>query len=224
MTDIDLFMYLTGKKLGNYVLHIKNTYQGRFAEETNFEIYVKDLDGTLSESYVMQGKYFSGRGKYYRPWIEVFYNHLSQISSQQPFDQEKEFQEQLFNYLIDFLPPGSHIMVVYSNHEETRVGLDRGVPAPATVLGYLLWKSGCTWFKNWYFAEGFWEGDIKLQGNKPLSTAHKKRNYLEIQKELILFLKNETRYEKIFVDAIKRAEELLKLINMEISDVHSIEL
>ncbi len=67
MTDIDQFMYLTGKKLGNYVLHIKNTYQGRFPEETNFEIYVKDLDGTLSESYVMQGKYFSGRGKYYRP-------------------------------------------------------------------------------------------------------------------------------------------------------------
>ena len=130
----------------------------------------------------MQGKYFSGRGKYYRPQIEVFYNHLSQISSQQPFDQEKEFQEQLFNYLIDFLPPGSHIMVVYSNHEETRVGLDRGVPAPATVLGYLLWKSGCTQFKNRYFSEGLWEGDIKLQNNKPLNSAHKKRNYLEISK------------------------------------------
>lgn len=36
-------------------------------------------------------------------------------------------------------------------------------------LGYALFRAGCTWFKDWYFAEGGREGDTKLQGNKPSS-------------------------------------------------------
>ncbi|MHA1209321.1 MAG: DUF1122 family protein [Candidatus Freyarchaeota archaeon] len=33
-------------------------------------------------------------------------------------------------------------------------------------LGYKLFQLGFTWFKDWYFAEGFWEGGVKLQGEK----------------------------------------------------------
>ncbi|NIU83604.1 MAG: DUF1122 domain-containing protein, partial [Candidatus Thorarchaeota archaeon] len=56
----------------------------------------------------------------------------------------------------------------------------------------------------WYFAEGFWEGDVKLQGNKPLNEENRRKNLLEIRKELTEFLKKEKGEEKLFVEAKKR--------------------
>ena len=127
--------------------------------------------------------------------------------------------EKLFKHLSDLLPPSGHIMVVYLNHEETSKGLGRGVPASATPIGYLLWKSGCTWFKDWYFAEGFWEGDVKLQGNKPLNEENRRKDLLEIRRRLTEFLKKEKRKEKLFLDARKRAEKVLKDLSREISQI-----
>lgn len=105
-------------------------------------------------------------------------------------------------------------MVVYANHEETRKGLERGIPAPATSIRRLLWKSGFTSFEDWYFAEGFWEGDVKLQGNKPLNEDHRKRDLLETRKELVEFLRGET--EQLFLGARKKAEDTLKVVKREI--------
>jgi hypothetical protein len=107
-------------------------------------------------------------------------------------------------------------MVVYLNHEETRKGLEQGVPAPATPLGYLLWKSGCTWFKDWYFAEGFREGDVKLQGNEPLSEEDRRKDLLEMRREITEFLKKEKEDEKLLHDAKRRAENVLRDIAKEI--------
>ena len=209
---------IEGKKLNGYVLHVDNIYPGRFVEETNFELYLKAIDGEISENPVVRGKYFSGRGEFYKPWLEMYYDNHAKFKSSKRVDlSEKELDENLFKHLSNLLPPGSHIMVVYLNHEETRKGLERGVPAPATSIGYLLWKSGCTWFKDWYFAEGFWEGDVKLQGNKPMNKENRIKDLLEIREELIEFLRREKRKEKLFLDARKRAEDLLKRIASEIS-------
>jgi len=95
--------------------------------------------------------------------------------------------------------------------------LEQGVPAPATPIGYLLWKSGCKWFKDWYFAEGFWEGDVKLQGNKPLNEENRRKDMLKTRKELTEFLKKEKGKEKLFLDARKRAKTVLEDIAKDIS-------
>ena len=204
--------------MNGYVFHIDNISRGRFVEETNFELYLKAIDGETSENPVVKGKYFSGRGEFYKPWLEIYYDNRVKFESSKIVDlSERELDENLFKHLSDLLPPNSHIMVIYVNHEETRKGLERGVPAPATPIGYLLWKSGCTWFKDWYFAEGFWEGDVKLQGNKPLNEENRRKNLLEIRKELIEFLKKEKEEEKLFLDARKRAEDVLEDIEREIS-------
>ncbi len=209
---------IEGKKLNGYVLHVDNTSRGRFLEETNFELYLKATDGETSENPVVRGKYFWGRGDFYKPWLEISYYNRVKFESSKIIDLSEEGLDQfLFKHLSALLPPNSHIMVVYVNHEETRKGLERAVPASATPLGYLLWKSGCTWFKDWYFAEGFREGDIKLQGNKPLNEENRRKNLLEIRKELIEFLKKEKREEKLFVDARKRAQDVLKDIEREMS-------
>ena len=207
-----------GKKLNGYVLHIDNVSPGRFVEETNFELYLKAHDGETSENPVVRGKYFSGRGEFYRPWLEIYYDNRVEFGSSTVLDlSEGGLDEKLFKHLSNLLPPDSHIMVIYVNHEETRKGLERAFPAPTTPIGYLLWKSGCTWFKDWYFAEGFWEGDVKLQGNKPLDEENRKKNLLEMRKELVAFLEREKAEEKLLLDARKRAEDVLKDIEREIS-------
>ena len=52
---------LESKKLNGYVLHTDSVSRGRFVEETNFELYLTH-DGETSDSPVVEGKYFSGRG------------------------------------------------------------------------------------------------------------------------------------------------------------------
>ncbi|UCE15941.1 MAG: DUF1122 family protein [Candidatus Bathyarchaeota archaeon] len=209
---------IEGKRLNGYVLHVDNLSRGRFIEETNFELYLKAIDGKTSENPVVKGKHFSGRGEFYKPWLEIYYyNHVKFNSSKILDLSARGLDENLFKHLSDLLPPSAHIMVVYLNHEETRKGLERGVPAPVTPLGYLLWKSGCTWFKDWYFAEGFWEGDVKLQGNKPLNKENRRKDLLERRKELTEFLKKEKGEEKLFADARRRAEGVLRDIAREIS-------
>jgi len=209
---------IEGKKLDGYVLHVDDISRGRFVDEINFELYLKAIDGETSENPVVTGKYFAGRGEFYKPWLEIYYDNHAKFESSKVIDlSEKELDKKLFKHLSRLLPPNSHIMVIYVNHGETREGLERAVPAPATPIGYLLWKSGCTWFKDWYFSEGFWEGDVKLQGNKPLNEENRREGLLEIRKELIEFLEKEKRKEKLFLDARKRAKEVLKDIEKEIS-------
>jgi len=209
---------IEGKELNGYVLQIDNIFRGRFIEETNFELYLKATDGETSENPAVKGKHFSGRGEFYTPWLEIYYYNRVKFKSSKTVDlSETGLDEKLFKHLLALLPPSGHIMVVYLNHEETRKGLERGVPAPATPIGYLLWKSGCTSFKDWYFAEGFWEGDIKLQGNKPLNEEDRRKNLLEARKELTEFLKKEKGEEKLFLDARKRAEDVLKHITRVMS-------
>lgn len=218
MVENDMIASLEGKYLDIYVLIIKNRSLGRFPEETNFDVFLKTSDGIVSNTPVIRGKYFAGRGKFYRPWLEIYYESPIQFNSTQTIDlSEETLDEKLFKHLSQLLPPGSHMMVAYSNHPETRKGLDRGVPPPVTALGYLLWTSGFTWFKNWYYSEGFWEGDVKLQGNKPLNSDHRKKNLREIHKDLTQFLKRDSTTGKIMLDAKKRAQVLMELIERELS-------
>jgi len=208
---------LSGKKLNGYVLHVGNISRGRFIEETNFELYLNAIDGQTSKNPAVKGKYFSGRGKVYQPWLEIYYYNRVKFKSKIVDLSEGRLDEKLFKHLSDLLPANAHIMVVYLNHEETKKGLERGVPAPATPIGYLLWKSGFTWFKDWYFAEGFWEGDVKIQGDKPIDNENRRKDLLEIHKELTEFLKKEKGEERLFLDARKRAEDVLEVIKREIS-------
>ena len=200
MVENDIITSLEGKYLNGYGLIIKNRSPGRVPEETNFELFLIAADEIVSNAPVVRGKYFAGRGKFYRPWLEIYYGSPISFGSIHSLDLSKEkLDEQLFAYLSQLLPPGSHMMVAYSNHPETRKGLDLGVPPPATALGYLLWASGFTWFKNWYYSEGFWEGDVKLQGNIPLNADHRKRNLSEIYTELTLFVERENTGKILFL-------------------------
>lgn len=208
---------LNWKKLDGYSIKMGKTSAGRYSEAVNFELYLVDQKGESCDNPVIWGTFFGGRGEVYKPWVEVYFKEEVTFKSSGTLKlADAGIDGALFRALVELIPPGGHIMVVYLNHENTRKGLERGVPAPATPIGYLLWKSGCTWFKDWYFAEGFREGDVKLQGDKPLNEENMRKNLLEMRKELDEFLKKEKRKEKLILDARKRAEDVLKDIKREI--------
>ncbi|MFQ6129746.1 MAG: DUF1122 family protein [Candidatus Hadarchaeaceae archaeon] len=205
---------LNGKKLDGYSVKMGKTSAGRYPEAVNFELYLVDQEGESCDNPVVWGTFFGGRGEAYKPWIEIYFREEAAFKSSGTLKlAEAGVDEAFFRALVELIPPGGHIMVVYLDHEETRKGLEQGVPAPATPIGHLLWKSGCTWFKDWYFAEGFREGDVKLQGDKPTNEENRRKDLLEIHQALYEFLRKEKSENELFARARERAKEIMASIN-----------
>lgn len=211
---------LNGSEIGSFKLFLKNKAEGRFPEETNFEFCLKTSDEEVSKNSIILGKYFSGRGNVYSPWIEFDFSETIKFENKKIKITENNLDKNLFETVIGFLPPGGRAMVVYANHEETETGLEKSIPPSATRIGYLLYQAGCVWFKNWYFPEGRKEGRVKLQGEKPVTKKQRKEALFEIYRELKKFLKREkNQSEEVFRQALKRAEKITEEIITEYPDI-----
>ncbi len=158
----------------------------RFREEYNMRVIVHNGDRS---DQICCAKIFTGRLPYYRPWVELFdiygYLHMGETDVEY-FNSELE--QGILRFFADMLGPGENLFVEYYRDQETRRQLQAGVPAPATRLGALLYERGFTWFKDWYFPEGFLEGEQKLQGEKPLNTEEKNRQNTRLFRELDTFI------------------------------------
>jgi len=162
---------LDGKKLGEHTLRLGEVKKGAFAGVFMFSLFIEGND-------IVSGLYYTG-SKWIRPWMEIDYNPVAEIEG---------LGEELFQILSELIPPGGHLSVSYLNHKVTARALSTGVPPAATPLGYLLWRSGFRWFKDWYFAEGWKEGGPKLQGEKSLNEARKRVNTQKIIDEVTDFV------------------------------------
>lgn len=78
-------------------------------------------------------------------------------------------------------------------------------------LGFELFKNGFTWFKDWYFPEGYLEGGRKLQGEKPLNDKAKLAQLKRIQQEVREFLRNLKGYgqNEYIARWLERAKKIL---------------
>lgn len=188
--------------LGRFVTSLENLGRGRARAETQFEIILR-RDGSPLTPSVVSGLHFEGIGRWYRPWLEIEYKNTLSLEGRKVRLEPGE-EEGLFKLLCDVLPPGSHIMVGYRNHKITAQALMFGVPPQATPLGYLLYQGGCRWFKDWYFAEGFMEGEEKLQGTKPLNGEIAARHSERIRGELRQYLEAEPDPSKPDLESICR--------------------
>jgi hypothetical protein len=216
MNKETLLLKLENRFIDNFQIKVKELSNGRFIEETNFKIYLKNTKGMLSSDPVMYGKYFAGRKKFYLPWIEVYFVDKIKFESYEEWLSD-ETLEKLFKELASLLPPGGKLMVPYIYHD-TDDALRKGAPPPTTLIGYLMWRVGCTWFKDWYFSEGAWEGDVKIQGNKPFDENHRKKNVHEIYKEVEYFLTTYRVEDEIINDCKYREKLILEDIKTQISD------
>jgi hypothetical protein len=192
---------LDGKKLGEHTLHVGAVQKGAFAGVFSFSLLVK-------EQTIVSGLYYTG-SKWIRPWMEIDYTPITG-------SERDSIGEALFQLLSELIPPGGHLSVSYLDHKVTARALLAGVPPAATPIGFLLWRSGFRWFKDWYFAEGWKEGGIKLQGEKPLNEARKRANTQKIVEEVTDFLTKTGYLEPEMEKVCKRlAEKILEEMERE---------
>jgi hypothetical protein len=181
-----------GFTVGDFSIYAKKITAGRFIEEFNLDIYIRKDN---NEAYVLSAKIFFGRKPYYLPWVELFNIH-NQLDIGRDIYFDSAYEKQLISYFSNFLNPAGRIFIEYYTDTETMYGLQSGFPPATTRLGFRLFENGFTWFKDWYFPEGFMEGGQKLQGEKTSNMESKNRQLMQILKEIKVFLeKTELSYE-----------------------------
>ncbi len=199
----------SGIRIGEFLIYAKKEIAGRFDEEKNVDIFVKWRN---VEFKLLVAKIFFGRG-YYKPWVELF-----GISSELNFGNQifQYFDSDVENRILDLfsrsLGPGENIYVEYEQDKETLYIQQHGLAMPISRLGYKLFKIGFTWFKDWYFPEGYMEGGRKLQGEKPLNQKIKLDHLRQIKKEARESLNKMRNYEpnEYITRAIARAKLILR--------------
>ncbi len=208
---MDVLKALDGKRIGDYYIYIGELKPTRLRGAWRFTLSLKDKGGKTSTP-IIRGRYFEGRGRWIRPWLEVDYTPFAKIGGSE-VDLSEGLDIELFNSLSSILPPGGSIMVKYGEHLDTARPLSLNVPPAATPLGYLLWRAGFRWFKDWYFPEGWMEGEQKLQGNKPLDAEHEKRIIKRTADELKTFLEGEFNWDEELLGRCRvMAQEVLSSI------------
>ena len=190
--------------------------RARFREEVNLDLYIRDQE---KNNHLMYVKLFKGRPPHYKPWIELF--------DIQPEIKMKSKIVSYFNSLIEqgiltffseALLPGQNLFVEYYRDTETLYQLQRDIPFPATRLGFKLYNLGFYWSKDWYFPEGFMEGEQKLQVEKPLNKESKQRQKRIITEALKHFIssQNPDSGQNPFIkQAMERALKLTKNLEVE---------
>ncbi len=154
---------LEGRPTSRGPLRVAGVRPGRFPEERDAIVHAGGAP-------VIRLKHFAGRPSAgIPPWIEAGIAR-----------DEEGFAAELIAALADLLPPGGRLMVVYGD-DETERGLKRRFPPVATPIGSALFAAGCTWFKDWYYPEGWMEGELKLQGNKPASDEARHAHLAELR-------------------------------------------
>jgi hypothetical protein len=155
----------------------------RISPGKTFDMRTFDLS-TLQGRLVLRGLYFAGRGKCLRRWCESYLD---------PEGIGADWlgrAECVFRGLGDLVGADGRLFVYYEHPalDATPRLLQAGAPAAATELGWLLWRAGARWFKDWYFPEGWAEGGRKLQGALPPDEVQRARQEALAREELGVFI------------------------------------
>jgi hypothetical protein len=184
---------LAGLETSRGPLRLDGVRRGRFPEERDAEVYA----GVTSRP-VIRLKHFAGRrSANVNPWIEATVD-----------GDDESFLAELVAALAGLLPPGGYLMITYGG-DETEFGLKRRFPPVATPIGTALYDAGATWFKDWYYPEGWMEGSFKLQGNLAHSDEAAAANRSSIRAEVTAWLADSSDADELLERARRRAEAVL---------------
>jgi hypothetical protein len=184
---------LAGLETSRGPLRLDGVRRGRFPEERDAEVYV----GVTAQP-VIRLKHFAGRrSANVSPWIEATVDR-----------DDGAFLAELVAALAGLLPPGGYLMIGYGG-DETEVGLKRRFPPVATPIGTALYEAGATWFKDWYYPEGWMEGGFKLQGNLARSDESAAANRASIRAEVIAWLADSSDADEVLERARRRGAAVL---------------
>lgn len=210
-----------GIEIGGVTAYAGAAGQGRYAEEVNLVVHLKRAEQTAPLLYV---KVYYGREPYYLPWCEMG-GIRAELDLGEPFTYfNSAVEEGLLGLFARHLGAGGKIHVEYEADRETAYALKYGAPPPATRLGSKLFALGFTWFKDWYFPEGWSEGGMKLQGEKPPDEKARRRQLRAIRSEIATFRERSAvepgeggvEYEKWLAAAKERADMLFVQIESDL--------
>ena len=202
-------IFQEGLIFDDYTIYSKKIEEGRISNQKYLEIWISNQ----KEYRLMYISTYLGQKPYYKPWVELF-----NIKNPNTY-YGSDIEDKLLNIISDHLGSGAKIFVEYSEDQETVHGLSNDFPPPVTRLGYKLFKNGFTWFKDWYFPEGFKEGGQKLQGEKPLNNEYRDKHLKDIENSIKQFLdtyKEIDEDSKFITQSIFRGEKILNDIKREI--------
>lgn len=167
---------LEGKRIGDYRLRLGEMTPLRMSGWRGFTLLLEDGVTPPSRAQVVRGIFSVGGKDGIRPWMDIQYWELLQRTGllgtpRTPLCLTSGgLDRKLFRILAELIPAGGHLMVSYEDeqpiHTETMRSLHIGVPPVATRLGALLFAAGFHYVKNWYLAEGGFEGPRKLWAEK----------------------------------------------------------
>ncbi len=202
----------SGISVDGYSLYIHKTVPGRFREEQNAELYFRTK---TDRTYLASAKIFFGRPPDYSPWVELFgINESFALESRMLDFSGSRFEAVILDTFSANLNAGAKLFVEYYTDRETMHLLQRGFPIVLSRLGFEMLTRGFTWFKDWYFPEGFMEGGWKLQGEKPLTNEARHTHMTLIMQETAGFRERvaSSDFPKEFGErALRRLERLREL-------------
>ncbi len=202
---------LKGIRRNDLLVKIRRVSRGRFREEENAILSVFYGDKYAD---ILHMKIFYGRPPYYKAWIEVFnINNRVKIDDHEIKFFNTWLEDLILDILSETLEGGEKLYIEYLEDLETYKALEKGIPPIATRLGYKLFKRGFTWFKDWYYPEGFMEGGPKLQAEKPLNEESLVKHIVDIRDELRKFINKRYREGNIMDKYYERIIEIINELN-----------
>jgi len=210
-----------GLRLKNFSLQLGEVKQLRFSGWKGFKLYLQNAAGRLSTLPVVKGIFSVGGKEGVKPWMDIEYREELEFpeAEGQLFKISMSQNEQdraLFKHLGPLIPPGGHLMVSYEGdqkiHLETIKSLSISIPSAATPLGYLIFLAGFQYIKDWYLAEGGFEGPRKLWGEKAPDKAWTKNFYEKTAQQMRDYLQRKpTSFHDLEESARSRARKVLKI-------------
>ena len=198
-----------GINAGGFLIYAEKVTTGRFVEEKDADVFIKYGEMT---AHLLYAKIFTGRKPDYLPWTEVYGINKNVYLGRKRFSfYGSEAERKLFSFISEKLPPGGDLFVEYDGDPLTKRQLELGYPVCVTRLGSILFGLGFTWFKDWYYPEGFLEGGKKIQAQKPLNATSRKRNLSRTARILEKFLSDESRPKpgRYLSEALLNARKIL---------------
>jgi hypothetical protein len=219
------------KEISGYTLHLGEVKQLRLSGWKGFKLYLRDSSGSLSENPVVKGIYSVGGKDGIKPWMDLEYSEDLIFSGSKDATNKLSLSsppldKKLFKHLGDAIPPGGHLMVSYEGdqkiHRDTIKSLSIGIPPSATPLGYLIFLAGFQYVKDWYLAEGGFEGPRKLWGEKAPDQAWLQDYNEKTAQQIGKFLKEKAvlTHKELEEPARQRAKDILETIQNQSATVN----
>lgn len=223
MEDHRAIKALHDKKLDGLKIVLKEVRMLRLSGWREFKLHLERAHGLLSQDPVIKGIYSLGGKDGVKPWLDLDYSEELDFVGEGEKEgriilSQKSLDQKLFDILGSIIPSGGHLMVSYEGeqkiHSDTRKSLSLQVPPAITPLGFLIFKAGFCLVKDWYLAEGGFEGPRKLWGEKAPDKKWEKAFLEKTEHQISQFLEKKSRLalEKLMSAAIQRAEEILRTI------------